>query len=184
MTIDHSTFNRPVNGKPNIDISNGGYWQARLDSVYMEGNGPTDGVTEMVHIGTGSTGFTSVNTETNPGFGYTGTKPAYGNYSGYNWALIASITGGAPGAGVAMNDHNTSTVYLSAGERNVNQYISGGSGANYFSNIVVGSCTGCGGGGGGTVTTTGSPASGNLSKFTGATSISNADSDLRDVDDL
>lgn len=40
--------------------------------------------------------------------------------------------------------------------------------------IVTGTCTGCGAGTG-TVTTTGSPASGNLSKFSGTTSITNGD---------
>jgi hypothetical protein len=52
----------------------------------------------------------------------------------------------------------------------------GGQHLNYAAASNSFSCgTSGGGGGGGTVTTTGSPASGNLAKFSGATSITNAD---------
>jgi len=140
ITIDHSTFNRPKNGFYNVDIQ--GYWQLRLDDDYMEGNGSTDGITGMVNIGSTSTGFSSVNTEVSACVGCDTTKPAYVNNSQYNWALIASITGGKPGVGVAMKDNNTGRSYFSAGERNMNPSMFGGTGANYFDTLSANQASG------------------------------------------
>ena len=140
ITIDHSTFNRPRNGLYNVDIQ--GYWQLRLDDVYMEGNGMTDGTTGMVNIGAIATGFSSVNTEVSPCVGCDTTKPAYVNNARYNWSLVGSITGGKPGVGVAMKDNNTGRSYFSAGERNMNPSMFGGTGANYFDTLSANQASG------------------------------------------
>jgi hypothetical protein len=140
IAIDHSTFNRPRNGAYNVDIQ--GYWQLRLDDAYMEGNGLTDGTTGMVNIGPVSTGFSSVNSEVSPCVGCDTTKPAYVNNSRYNWSLLAAITGGKPGVGVAMKDNITGRSYLSAGERNMNPPMFGGPGPAYFDNLSANEASG------------------------------------------